>query len=296
MSFHAGEQMSGENSLPSVPNCIFCNQPADSEEDAFPKWLIRWLDERYPGPQESSDSREPPLVERVIGLGGEPEVRFGTLKIAIKCVCEPCNNRWMSVIQNNHAKPVLTRLLEQRSVTLSLQECRSLALWGVMTSMVLDALNDPKHWRFTDLERCLFWKKRLIPDNTQIWIGKWNDPTGPSFVGHLLARDGTPHKAVVNTIGLGTLIFQIVKINANVSPLTRTGSWHHSLLQIYPLQGNPIAYPPPAEIEGYSGMEDLELRFSPPGTDSGKPNDQAFKTAIDRWRSSHRRLGPDPQA
>jgi hypothetical protein len=286
--------MSGKKPLASVPNCIFCNQLADAEEDAFPKWLVRWLDERYPESPESLDLREPPLVEQLIGVGGESEIRFGSLKIGIKCVCKPCNNGWMSVIQNNHAKPILTRLLEERSVTLGLQECRSLALWGVMTSMVLDALNDPERRRFTDSERCLFWKKRLFPANTQIWIGKWRDPTGPSFVGHLLARDETPHKAVVNTIGFGTLVFRLVKISTSVSPLTRPGPWDRSLLQIYPLHGNPIAYPPPAEIEGDSGMEELELRFSPPGTDSGKPSDQAFKTTIDRWRSSHRRPGPPP--
>ena len=72
MTFHAGEPMSGKKSLASVPNCIFCYQPADSEEDAFPKWLIRWLDERYPEPPKG----QPHLVaiprgQEVVELHGE---------------------------------------------------------------------------------------------------------------------------------------------------------------------------------------------------------------------------------
>jgi hypothetical protein len=270
--------------LAMVPDCIFCGKRADSEEDAFPKWLIK----RYPQP--------PAIMERLITVGGESEVRFGTLKIGVKCVCQPCNNNWMSVIQNNHAKPVITRLLEEKSLTLDLEDCRSLTQWSVMTSMVLDVINSPAHWRFTELERCLFWKVREIPKHFYVWVSRWKNSTGPSVVGHLLSRDGTPHNAVVNTIGFGTLILQVLKMNVDISPQSRPGRWDRSLLQVYPPQGNPISYPPPTEIDGYSGLEELDLRFSPPGADSGKPSVEVLKKAINRLHRSSRRSGQSPPA
>ena len=283
-------------SLATVSDCIFCGKPADSEEDAFPKWLIDRMDAWYKMAFESFGPPEEVLLERRICVGAETEIVFGTLKLGIRCVCRPCNNGWMSVIQNKHAKPIFTRLLEEPSLTLDLNECRSLTLWLVMTSMVLEALNPPEYWRFSEYERCLFWHGERIPDGLSIWIARWKNSHGPSVVGHLGAREGTPHKAVVTTIGFGTLALQLAKLNADIPLQSRPGPWDRCLVQVFPLQGNPICFPPPMEIEGYSGFEEMELRFSPPGTDPGPPSEEEIVKTAARLSRKFQRHGRPPSA
>jgi hypothetical protein len=57
-------------------------------------------------------------------------------KIAIRCVCARCNNGWMSQLQER-GKPLIERLWSDNACTLDLEECLSLSVWAVMTSMVL---------------------------------------------------------------------------------------------------------------------------------------------------------------
>src|SRR5690348_4297425 len=125
------------------PKCIFCGATVDSEEDAFPKWLIR----RFP---------QPGILERQRSIDDTATCYRikRPFKICISCVCRGCNNGWMSILQNR-AKPVIERLLDDPTCTLDIHDCKTLSLWAVMTMMVLEALNDPKTWRFSDLERCL---------------------------------------------------------------------------------------------------------------------------------------------
>lgn len=279
----------------SVPSCIFCGQPADSVEDAFPKWLIEYLDKHFP-PPPATPGMPPILLERLIGIGNEPEIRYDDLKIPVKCVCQSCNNGWMSVIQNEHAKPIFTRLMEDPSVTLNIHQCRSLTLWGVMTTMVMETIYQPEYWRFTDLERCHFWHRRVIPNNTYMWIARWNDRSGRAVLGRLLSLEGTPHRGLLNTIGFGTFILQILKMNTSAIADPHDESFGQSLAEVCPLRGNPISFPPPTDIDGNSGIEQLGLRFSPPGTLSGEAGKEVVDRAINRWRSSHRRLGPPPPA
>lgn len=267
--------------IAAVANCIFCGRPADSPEDAFPRWLTR----RYP--------QEPGPLEVQNAVGGQTEImEFGTLKVIIKCVRRHCNNEWMSEIQNHHGRPVITRLLDEPSLTLDHHECRSLALWGVMTSMVPEAINPPEHHRFTELERCLFWKERRIPQNTYIWIGKWYGSPGPSYVGHLLSKDGSAHRAVVNTIGFATLVIQVMKLVSSVFPKARPGEWDRALLPVWPPRGPTLDYPPHLAISGELGIEEAELRFSPPGADSGKPSEEVIRRSIGQ-RSRRRRRDSD---
>jgi len=289
--------------LATVPDCIFCGKPADSNEDAFPKWLIEMMDEWYSQKFGPDGRPMPDVLAWTDGIGGKSEIRLQTFKIVIRCVCRPCNNGWMSEIQNEHAKPVITRLLKGGSHLLDRQDCTSLAIWAVMTSMVLDVRNEPDERRFTDEERCLFWNKHRTPSNNyvphnicapedfHIWLGKWNDSPGPSVVGHLLSIGGSPHKAIVNTIGFGNLIFQILRTTPGAFPGARSGPWDRSLVQLFPPPGDPVAFPPRVVFVGYEGIERLEMRFSPPGADTGRPSDEEYRRISGIMSSKSQWLG-----
>ena len=156
----------GIKSLGWTENCIFCGNPADSEEDAHPKWLMDWLKKNMCIDPTDAHPQRLPILERQVTVGGEVQAYEyeGEFKVGVMCVCEKCNNGWMSLIQRDHGQRVLTRLLEEPYPILETADCRSLALWVVMTSMVLDALNNgPKYRQFAEVERCVFWKDRWNP-------------------------------------------------------------------------------------------------------------------------------------
>jgi len=287
-------------SLGWTENCIFCGNPADSEEDAHPEWLMEWLKKNmYIDPNDAHPQRLP-ILERQVTVGGEVQAYEykGESKVGVMCVCEKCNNGWMSLIQRDHGQRVLTRLLEEPYPILETADCRSLALWGVMTSMVLDALNNgPKYRHFAEVERCVFWKTGGIPDNIFIWIGPWLNSPGPSYVAHLLTGENGCLNGIVCTFGFGTVAMQVVKIIAGPLPTPRPGPWDEALLQVYPVVGCPITYPPHQAINDDDGIELLELRFSPPGADSGRAAaDEALKRSTALRRNSGPRPGQSPPA
>ncbi len=240
-------------------NCIFCDATADSNEDAFPRWLIKRF--TGPGSLEFQLSIDAPLRNK----------RVNCLKIRIKCVCKKCNNEWMSVLQNR-AKPVIESLLDCPTSTLDINQCKTLALWAVMSTMVLETTNEPKIWRFTDPERCLFYKREQIPPFTFVWIANWIDSPGPSYGSRVLGDKSD--RATVTTFGFGTLVFQVLKVvpcdaTGNKTMELRPGlPWGQIMLQVWKPQVVPICWPPQMEIHGEAQLEALELRFSRTGAEA----------------------------
>jgi len=238
---------------------------ADSDEDVFPKWLIKRFKARGSVEHQAS-LRAVPRIKRPVD----------SLRIVITSVCETCNNEWMSVLQND-AKPIITALLDSPTCTLDANDCEILALWAVMSTMVLETKNEPNVWRFSDLERCLFHQRQHIPPRTSVWISKWVDSPGPSYVGRILGDQSD--RALVTTFGFGSLVFQVLK----VVPVDPTDSktmwirpelpWDEILLQVWQPRVVPVSYPPPRAIHGESELEALELRFSRPGVEApGSPS------------------------
>ncbi len=186
--------------------CIFCGATANSCEDAWPRWLTnRFI---APGTMEA---------ERGVDLRmntwrtDRPEIR-------IRKVCYACNNGWISRIQQR-AKPIIERLWDQGTCTLDIEDSHALSLWAVMTSMVLQTLDEPENWLYSDLERALMWKKQPMPSFVGIWIANcvghtetysqsrsmW---TGPSRGAERQARGNAI------TMAFGTLAIQVLKATA----------------------------------------------------------------------------------
>jgi len=176
-------------------------------------------------------------------------------------------------VLQKRAKPVIERLLDDPKGNVDIGDCKTLALWAVMTAMVLEALNDPKTWRFSEEDRGRISHGRdQIPEFTHVWIGRWVDSPGPSYICHLLSRDGAPAVGAVSTFGFGTLAFQILKVNPIGMPsgpmACRPGPWNDILLDVSSPKSNASCWPLPTGIQGDPGIEALELRFSPPGASS----------------------------
>lgn len=71
--------------------CLFCKSAAKSREHVIPEWLSKRMAIRDLG-------FHPAHYSEVSGLEARPLVKCGSLKT--KCVCQKCNNGWMSELEN----------------------------------------------------------------------------------------------------------------------------------------------------------------------------------------------------
>src|ERR1022692_1901241 len=136
-----------ERKHPNPPRrCMFCGGGPISKEHVFAEWMHPYL----PTPK---GARRPHLVQ-VTKLPATGEVslepptsgqfnRPGELKSKrLKIVCEPCNNGWMSVLQQS-TKPVLLPFITGKWVTMNPAGQRILAAWISMFTMVVEKSDEP---------------------------------------------------------------------------------------------------------------------------------------------------------
>ena len=170
--------------------------------------------------------------------------------------------------------PIIESLLDCPTCTLDIYQCKTLVLWAVMSAMVLETTNEPETWRFTEEERCLFYKLEKIPPLTFVWIAKWTDSPGPSYAARILGTKESSDRAAATTFAFGTLAFQVLKVVPDDPKMKSffmahrpTLQWDQIMLQVWEPQVVPICWPPPMPIQGMAELEVLELRFSRPGAE-----------------------------
>ena len=215
-------------SLSFVETCIFCTNPADSKEDLFPRWVL-----------ERVKTRE--LLSRKVGDGAAELTE--DQEVRIPCVCEKCNNGWMSRLEIK-CKPMVGSLLEDVGFDLDIEHQKFLAEWALKMAMVNDAYE--KHDRFfTDIERQAFKNdNRVIPAGTGVWAIRFDGRT-LSSIGSIFEL-GLPNnnhlvEGHVYTVTVGHLSLQVLslhekadqgitQVNVAASPL----KWDEILIRLWP--------------------------------------------------------------
>ena len=94
--------------------CIFCGNPDDSKEDLFPRWILKRVVTHQPLYRRMGDA--PPEITE------DQEVR-------VPCVCQRCNNTWMSGMETT-VKKSLGQMIEDLSLPLGRQNRQNLAEWA----------------------------------------------------------------------------------------------------------------------------------------------------------------------
>lgn len=128
VTFQSGLEIALLDTPPSVTplnlpssrtECLFCEGftgAALTDEHVWPAWMIREFEAR--GVVIDGSGRSRPAV---------PVVQ----------VCSDCNNRWLSVLEND-CKPLLLRMWNEPT-TLNPQERELLAVWATKTAITVDA-------------------------------------------------------------------------------------------------------------------------------------------------------------
>jgi len=151
----------------NTARCIFCGASPTTQEHVFSQWTQKYMLPRRAGKAAS-----------YIAVEYADKVESANLKMAgelrdwqIKCVCASCNNGWMSQL-DTAAEPVMKPLILRKRERLSAKDCRIIATWSVLKSMVV-------HHRIVHHLR----RKKLKtdckpPKGWSVWIanskrGKW---------------------------------------------------------------------------------------------------------------------------
>ena len=217
--------------------CLFCADSANSREHVWPDWLVQSMKHRRPLRQT---------------LGNKSAVEF-TGDFKIRCVCEACNNGWMSDLEAK-TKPLLGSLAADVSVQMDAQQQSSLAIWAVKTSMVIEAVKPQIAHRFYKPDvRKTFRESRSRPYTTRMWIGRYNDSglfAAASEIEYNLTPLASPGFGSVTTMIAGHLVLQVLSLNfpsevhnTDIRIQQRAGNWDHLVLPLWPYEKS-LLWPP----------------------------------------------------
>lgn len=222
--------------------CIFCGDLADSKEDLFPRWILRRVNTRQPLSRQLGDA--PPEITE------DQEVR-------LPCVCQKCNNTWMSGMETT-VKKFMGAMIEDLSMPLDRQNRQNLAEWGVKCAMVIDTVD--VHPRFFTEDEChAFKQKRTIPNRTQVFAARFTghslDTNGASFsltepeTGELLVRGH------VCNVMVGHVVLQVLSWRPEpehkdriVQVRAADGPWDKLTIQVWPIAKKVVSWPPPISL------------------------------------------------
>jgi hypothetical protein len=119
---------------PPLPKCMFCGKEGKrTYEDGWPNWLLAMF-ETLPGNTATEyrtiNGRRVNVRENVKGRPSKRRRRI---------VCGPCNEGWMSNLEEA-AKPILVPLILGEQRPLSESDQRVLATWAIKTGMTLNEM------------------------------------------------------------------------------------------------------------------------------------------------------------
>ena len=142
------------------------------------------------------------------------------INLKVKVVCAPCNNGWMSALENDFAKPAMTDLiLGNRVAELSKKRARGLSLFAFKTAVIGNRSLPESEWFFDRSARHLFGKSLTIPPDVSMYLFGMAE----SFHGMFLSRNVSYPDLSLNicTFCIGHLGFQVVSGKA-----AKMGNFH----------------------------------------------------------------------
>jgi len=247
-----------------MSECAFCSNTADSKEHIWSDWFNR-------------------VLPHVDGYHFRQGIRDGTvrmfdagnLNVKLPVVCQPCNNGWMSELEDKHAKPAMQRLITSNNGTIvPPQQLKSIANFAFKSSVIADhaALqelnNDPF---FTFQQRSDFKESLIIPNNVQMWLGvleKEGYGIFRAFYYPSPTQSNPRFEIYATTFGAGFLIFQVVAcrwigigIPDHVPWVSQGNVWDKSTIPLWPNNGRSAFWPPDKHLTISQAM-DFSVRWN----------------------------------
>jgi len=234
--------------------CGFCGAHDVSQEHLWAGWLgTVILKSRAEGGAKTFNAQ----IER----GGKASsFQKNDLEMTVGMPCEPCNNGWMSALENE-VKGFMTPMVFRGDKTiLDADRQRSLVRWVVKTAMVYEFTgrkDEPKY--FTPDERKAFKEGFALPPNLWIWLARY-DGVMPL---HSLQLRGPKHAPEIYSLTFGSN-FLITQVFACRDPRFRQiaeATKGPRLQTLYPNADEWIVWPPEKTIDD-DELQVLDYRFA----------------------------------
>ena len=228
--------------------CIFCGNQADSKEDLFPRWILRRVHTGQP-------------LYRQLG-GAAPEVTEDQ-EVRLPCVCQTCNNNWMSGMETT-IKKFMGPMIEDLSLSLDRQNQQNLAEWAVKCAMCSDTVDVHPRF-FTESECHRFKQRRTIPDRTLVFAARFTgrslDSNGVDFTLIEPKTGGLLVRGHVYNVMVGHVVLQVLSWHPEPQHKDKTirlraanGPWDKLTIQVWPIQKKLVNWPPPMSLSTIVGV------------------------------------------
>lgn len=185
--------------------CAFCAHSAKMSAEHI---TSEWMGEMFPGLKAFKSTDRFGNARRWDAPG---------LDLTAKVICETCNNSWMSDIEANHAKPVMSPFMRgEINVPFGSKEARSLALFAFKSAVIIDCAQRHREPFFARLVRHGFRESLFIPSTVAMWMAPYApesrrrrfDYRVSLYEGEL--TPGYQLKLYTCSFGLAHLAFQVV--------------------------------------------------------------------------------------
>jgi hypothetical protein len=243
---------------------MFCERSASSKEDVWPVWLQK--------PFRSDKARI--IAERQGDLLRSWKSRTA---FQVKRVCQTCNNGWMSQLENE-VKPLFEAILRGALTNITIQAQSTIAVWAMKTAMVLEACCSEKTWFYTKENRQRLGSNREMPARTSVFMAKCvaQSDIYSATKNHWTSEYAGAVRAHVTTMAFGPVAIQVVTIRTPVSLPEEIrvtydmsdGPWGTTLVEVWPVKREPLAWPPKHGLQGDIGLKALTERLNPASLES----------------------------
>jgi hypothetical protein len=262
--------------------CIFCGRGPTSREDVWPTWLTRYIPRSLTSYHNAVAEISPEGEIRKIQKkrGGDPRSRRP------RCVCQKCNNEWMSQLQE-HTKPLVLKLAIGNATQLTFVDQKQLVVWAIMTTMTSEYMF-PDTVAISNRDRQRFYKERTPPKLWKIWIGNFErDDWKPHRIHHawpVRSRErtestftsNTPSNTQTTTLTFGKLYLHVASsdIPDAIRRMTFPDRVTQAILKkIWPARAGTIRWPPRRTMtDGDADMAAGFLYFSMTDLISKRPS------------------------
>jgi hypothetical protein len=191
--------------------CVWCGGTPLTNEHAFPKWIIKRLQNGQGTITVGSLDRTGQASPKLHGprrLG--KKLRF----LMARRVCEPCNTGWMNDLETD-VQPYVGGMVAGFKTTLNSATQDVIAAWATKTAMMLtytSAGHEPIH---PDQLQWMY-QHRTPPAGTRIWLAAYNgEQDGLCDIKHLTVNrsfvpEGRTNAAAhLITVAFGILVMQV---------------------------------------------------------------------------------------
>lgn len=242
--------------------CVFCGptEATLTEEHIWPQCVSRLVAGRY-GSDHFINVRSDESSTKALRKSSIIDTTSTT-------VCEPCNSRWLSTLENVSVLPIASGLINSdEAVLLSPQAQSILAAWAYKIALLMEVADKAPQVPFsTPEERLQFRQSTLAHPYVKVFITRYEFGHHPGFGidwrhTKIERATGITHLLKVSTFTVGYLGMQVLAVK---SPDTNAlvpadevgfnfeGKARDAILQIWPVNQNAMQWPP---IESLSGHE-----------------------------------------